>query len=95
MVDQGIHGGKPISWQIDRAIQAGKVIGRPIARIVAAPPLVENLVAEWEDKLFAELGGDGLTRYCGIVIETQPLAETGWVAYDEHGVMIDKGDLDG
>ncbi len=95
MTEEGIHGAKPISWQIDRAIQAGKVIGRPIARIVAAPPFVENLVAEWQDKLFADPGGDGLTRYCGIIIETEPRAGTGWVAYDAHGVMIDRSELGG
>lgn len=95
MAEDGIHGAKPISWQIDRAIRAANMRGTPISRIVAAPPFIENLVAEWEGKIYDGADPDGLERYCGIILETQPLAETGWAAYDEHGVQIDKSDLDG
>jgi hypothetical protein len=87
MID-GIHGTQPIRWQLDRAIARAEEMGRPIVRIRAAKPFVENLRAELEHML-THKDAPGLMRYCGIVIETYPKADTGWAAYDKDDVRID------
>lgn len=85
---EGLQGDRPISWQIDQLIAKAKEDGRRIVRIRAAKPFAENLAAEMGGMLRYSAPGLPEIVYNGVLIETEDRAETGWLAYDQNGLVV-------
>jgi hypothetical protein len=88
MSDDGIHGTRPISWQIDRLVADAEADGHRVVLIRAAKPLVQSLAAELSPGLGWPSRMHDSIMYRGITVETDDRAQTGWVAFDANGEIV-------
>lgn len=84
----GIHGDRPISWQIDQLIERAANDGRKVVKIRAAKPFSDSLADELGGALQHPTGGFPQMVYRDILIETVDEAITGWAAYDSNGNIV-------
>lgn len=87
MID-GIHGDRPISWQIDRLVKRAEIDGRKVVKIRAAKPFCDNLAKELGGTLKFQTGGWPQIIYRDVLIETVDDAIGGWTAYDSNGLVV-------